>query len=81
MRRNLALSLTLLLLASTSAFAGTEARVSGKIIDGATKEPIPNAELNIEAVEGKTVKLGSKGKKDGTYALFVLDGTIRYKMT
>jgi Flp pilus assembly protein TadD len=81
MRRNLALSLTLLLLASTSAFAGTEARVSGKIVDGATKQPIPNAELNIEAVEGKTVKVGSKGKKDGTYALFVLDGTIRYKMT
>jgi tetratricopeptide (TPR) repeat protein len=81
MRRNLALSLTLLLLTATQAFAGAEARLSGKIIDGATKEPIANSELNVEAVEGKTVKLGTKAKKDGNYALFLLDGTIRYKLT
>lgn len=81
MRRNLALSLTLLLLSATQAFAGAEARLAGKILDGATKQPIANAELNVEAVEGKTVKVGSKGKKDGSYAIFLLDGTIRYKLT
>lgn len=81
MRRTLALSLTLLLLTATQAFAGAEARLSGKIIDGVTKEPIPNAELKVEAVEGKTVKMNSKGKKDGQYAVFLLDGTLRYKFT
>jgi tetratricopeptide (TPR) repeat protein len=81
MRRTLALSLTLLLLSATQAFAGAEARMSGKITDGITKEPIPNAEVNIEAIEGKTVKQSAKSKKDGQYAIFLLDGTIRYKFT
>jgi tetratricopeptide (TPR) repeat protein len=81
MRRTLALSLTLLLLSATQAFAGAEARMAGKITDGVTKEPIPNAEVNIEAIEGKTVKQSAKSKKDGQYAIFLLDGTIRYKFT
>ncbi|MEO8380418.1 MAG: tetratricopeptide repeat protein [Acidobacteriota bacterium] len=81
MRRTLALSLTLLLLTATQAFAGAEARMTGKIVDAATKEPIPDAEIKLEAVEGKTVKQTLKGKKDGGYAVFLLDGTIRYKFT
>ena len=81
MRRTLALSLTLLLLSATQAFAGAEARMAGKITDGITKEPIPNAEIKLEAVEGKTVTQSLKAKKDGQYAVFLLDGTIRYKFT
>lgn len=81
MRRNLALSLTLLLLTATQAFAGAEARVAGKITDVATKQPIAGVDIKIEAVEGKTVKLATKSKKDGAYAIFLLDGTIRYKLT
>lgn len=81
MRRHLALSLVLFLAAAGSAFAGSEARMQGKVVDGATKLPIANAEVKLEAVEGKTVRQSVKTKPDGTYAVFVLDGTIRYKYT
>src|SRR5215210_2023690 len=81
MRRHLALSLVLLITAAGSAFAGSEARMQGKVIDGATKLPLTNAEIKLEAVEGKTVRQTAKTKPDGTYAVFVLDGTIRYKFT
>ena len=81
MRRHLAISLVLLVAVAGSAFAGSEARMQGKVIDGATKLPISDAEIKLEAVEGKTVRQSVKTKKDGTYAVFVLDGTIRYKYT
>ena len=81
MRKTLALSLMLLALGAADAFAGAEARISGKIIDGDTKQPIPDASVSIEATEAKTVKQTHKAKKDGSYAVFVLDGTIQYKFT
>jgi tetratricopeptide (TPR) repeat protein len=81
MRRHLALSLVLFIAAAGSAFAGSEARMQGKILDASTKLPIGNAEVKLEAVEGKTVRQSVKSKPDGTYAVFVLDGTIRYKYT
>ncbi|HUR79285.1 MAG TPA: tetratricopeptide repeat protein [Thermoanaerobaculia bacterium] len=81
MRRHLALSLVLLLAAAGNAFAGAEARLTGKILDAATKATVANAAVKVEAVEGKTVKLDAKVKKDGTFALFLLDSTIKYKYT
>lgn len=81
MRRSLALSLVLSLFAAVNVFAGAEARITGKVIDGATKQAIADATVSLEAIEGKTVKRTEKVKKDGTYAIFVLDGTIRYKFT
>jgi tetratricopeptide (TPR) repeat protein len=80
MRRTLALSLILLLAAAGSAFAGPRraCRESHRRGDQAL---IANAEIKIEAVEGKTVRQNTKVKPDGTYAIFVLDGTIRYKYT
>lgn len=81
MRRHLALSLVLILAVAGNAFAGAEARMAGKVIDGVTKEPIANALVKLEAVEGKTVKSQVKSKGDGKYALFVLDGSIKYKFT
>jgi tetratricopeptide (TPR) repeat protein len=79
MRRNLALSLVLLLAIAGNAFAGAEARLTGKIIDGVTKQGVPNATMKVEAIEGKTIKLDAKVKNDGSYAIFLLDSTIRYK--
>jgi tetratricopeptide (TPR) repeat protein len=81
MRRSIALSLSLVLslFGAAHAFAGAEARIAGKIIDSVTKEPILDAVIKVEAVEGKTVKQEHKVKKDGSYAIFLLDGTIRYK--
>lgn len=81
MRRSLALSLVLSLFVAANAFAGAEARMTGKIIDAATRQPIPDAVVKLEAIEGKTVKQEQKVKKDGGYAVFLLDGTIRYKFT
>src|SRR6185436_17282964 len=82
MRRTLApLCLITLLFTAANAFAGAEARINGKVTDAATKAPIPNATIALEAIEGKTVKMSTKVKADGSYALFVLDGTLRYKLT
>ena len=81
MRRHLALSLVLILAAAGNAFAGAEARMAGKIVDGVTGKPIANAVVKWEAVEGKTIKGSIKAKADGGYAVFVLDGSIRYKFT
>jgi tetratricopeptide (TPR) repeat protein len=81
MRRALALSLLMLAAAANSAFAIGEARITGKIVDAATKQPIPNAAVNVTAIEGKTFKQDYKANKNGEYAIFLLDGTIRYKFT
>lgn len=81
MRRTLALSLTVLLMTAANAFAGAEARLVGKILDAETKKPISGVTVNVEAIEGKTVKQKTTSKADGTFAIFVLDGTIRYKFT
>ena len=81
MRRSLALILPVLLLGAANLFAGAEARLSGKIVDQSTKQPIAGASIKLEAVEAKNVKQEVKSKQDGSYAVFVLDGTIRYKFT
>jgi tetratricopeptide (TPR) repeat protein len=80
MRRSLSLSLMSLLVAGNM-FAVGQARMTGKIIDATTKEPIANATVKLEAVEGKTVKQEQKVKADGSYTVFLLDGTIKYKFT
>lgn len=81
MRRSLSLSLAALLLTAVSAFAGTEARVTGKIVDAATKKPIENATINVHSTEKRNFNQDFKAKKDGTYAIFLLDGTVKYKLT
>jgi tetratricopeptide (TPR) repeat protein len=78
-RSSLALSAFMFLFLATNAFAGAEARMTGKILDAVTKEPIPNAVMNLSAVSGKTVKNTVKSRKDGAFTLTVLDGTLRYK--
>jgi len=80
MRRTLALFLMTLLFGAVNAFAVGEARLIGKVTDAATKQPIPDAKITLDATESKTVHQETKVKKDGSYALFVLDGTIRYKL-
>ena len=79
MRRTLTLSLIMSLFVTANLFAVGEARMAGKILDAATKQPVEGGLIKIEATEGKTVKLESKAKKDGSFAVFVLDGTLRYK--
>lgn len=80
MRRTLMLALAVLALAA-NAFAIGEARITGKILDAVTKKPIENAKITVEATEGKTFHQEFPVKKDGTYAIFLLDGTLHYKFT
>jgi tetratricopeptide (TPR) repeat protein len=81
MRRTLAVCLLALTAVATNAFAVGEARITGKIVDQATKQPLPDATVTVEALSGKTFKETYKPKKDGTYAIFLLDGTLRYRFT
>jgi len=81
MRKRLALWTMTVALAATSAFAAGEARITGRILDAQTQQPIPNATIKYEAIEAKTVKKEQPAKNDGSYALFILDGTIRYRFT
>jgi Flp pilus assembly protein TadD len=81
MRKTLALGLLALMVVATNAFAMGEARVTGKVLDGQTKQPIADAVITVQALSGKNFKQDFKVKKDGTYAIFLLDGTIKYKFT
>jgi len=81
MRRLLALCLLALVAIASNAFAGAESRLTGKITDAVTKASIADATITVTAVEGKNIKLESKSKKDGSYAVFLLDGTLKYKFT
>jgi tetratricopeptide (TPR) repeat protein len=80
MRRSVMLALAVLALAA-NAFAIGEARITGKVIDTVTKKPIENAKITVVATEGKTFKQSYPAKKDGTYAVFLLDGTLHYEFT
>lgn len=80
MRRTLALAMLVALGTAANLFAVGEARVNGKVTDAATKAPIPDATILMTSVKGagRTFKQEYKVSKDGTYAIFVLDGTIKY---
>lgn len=83
MRRSLALALLTVAALATNAFAGAEARITGKITDAVTKAPIPDATVLIVAAKGAphTFRQEVKASKDGTYAVFILDGTMKYDFT
>jgi Flp pilus assembly protein TadD len=81
MRRSLALSIIMSLFVTANVFATGEARMTGKVLDIVTKQPIEGSVVNIEATKGKTVKQEIKTRKDGSYTIFVLDGTLTYKFT
>ena len=80
MRRSLALTVVVLAFAA-NAFAVGQARLTGKIVDAVTKKPVADAVVTVKAVEGKTFNEKYKAKKDGSYAIFLLDGTLRYEFT
>jgi tetratricopeptide (TPR) repeat protein len=81
MRRSLLFALIVTLLAATNVFAIGEARMTGKVLDAQTKKPIENAVITVDATEERTVHQEFKARKDGSYAVFLLYGTIHYKFT
>jgi tetratricopeptide (TPR) repeat protein len=81
MRRTLAFAALAIMAVAGNAFAGEEARMTGKITDAATNKPIPNAVIIIDAISGHTVHKEFKSDKDGVYRFLILDGTLSYKFT
>jgi tetratricopeptide (TPR) repeat protein len=79
MRKSLALCLVALAFVATNAFAVGEGRLTGKVLDAATKEPIPNAVLKITATEMITFNTEVKVNAKGEYALFVVNAAPKYK--
>jgi tetratricopeptide (TPR) repeat protein len=80
MRRTFALALMVVLGTAANLFAVGEARINGKVVDAVTKAPIAGATVLMTSSKGagRTFKQEYKIDKDGTYAIFVLDGTIKY---
>ena len=82
MRKTLALCLLAIAVVATNAFAGLEARISGKVVDAATKAPIATATVLVESASAaKNFKKEYPVSKDGSYAIFILDGSVPYKFT
>jgi tetratricopeptide (TPR) repeat protein len=75
-----ALALCLFAIAA-SAFAGTESRMTGKVVDAVTKKPVQNVTITAVAQEKRNFTQTYKAKDDGSYALMLVDGTIKYKFT
>jgi tetratricopeptide (TPR) repeat protein len=83
MRRALALSSLLCVGIAMNLFAVGEARLSGKILEAGTKKPLTDAIITVVSAPGtgKNFKNTYKAEKDGSYAIFLLDGTIKYVFT
>lgn len=79
MRKSLALCLVALAFVATNAFAVGEGRLNGKVLDAATKEPIPNAVIKITATEMITFNTEIKANAKGEYAVFVVNAAPKYK--
>jgi tetratricopeptide (TPR) repeat protein len=75
------MSLIVIAAVAASAFGMGEGRLTGKISDVATKKPIANATLVVEASGARNFHQEFKGEKDGSYRILLLDATIPYKMT
>lgn len=59
-------------------FAVGEARVTGVVLDTEGK-PIPEVDIRVTAVEKMTFEKDFKADDEGHFAIFLLDGTIRYQ--
>ncbi len=81
MRKTAAAFLFVLMAIAGNAFAGAEGRLVGKVIDAKTQQPIPNATIHVSATEAHKYEVDYKSEKDGTYKIFLVDATIRYKFT
>src|SRR5580765_5735687 len=81
MRKTAAATLLVLMAIAGNAFAGAEGRLIGKVTDAKTGQPIPNATIHVSATEARKYEQDYKGEKDGTYKIFLVDATIRYKFT
>lgn len=80
MRKSILLGLIFVLVLPITAFAVGQARMTGKVVDPSGK-PINDATITVVATEARTFKETHKVKEDGSFAIAVVDGTIRYEFT
>lgn len=80
MRKSILLGLILMLVLPVTAFAVGQARMAGKVVDP-QGNPIKGSTVTLVATERISFKETYKVKDDGTFALAVVDGTIRYEFT
>lgn len=78
MKRTSIATLIVALAFTTNAFAVGEARLTGTVTDD-QGNPIPEVTITVTATEKMTFKKEFKTDESGDYAIFLLDGTIRYE--
>ena len=78
MRKIVLPAIVLAVVAAGNLWAVGEARITGKVVDG-SGNPIVDASVRITATEKSSFDQVFKTDKKGNYAIFVIDGTIRYK--
>lgn len=78
MRKSLALALVLMVAFAVNVFAVGEARLTGKVV-GPDGTPVADAKITVTALSGKTFKKTFTTNDKGEYAIFLIDGTIRYE--
>lgn len=81
MRKTAAVCLLAIMAVAGNAFAGAEARMTGKIVDSKTKAPIANATVTLVSTGARNFKADFKGDKNGEYRLLVVDGTLPYDIS
>src|SRR5258708_34083532 len=81
MHRTTAFGALIVLALAGNAFAGSEGRIVGKVVDATTKQGISNATIHVSATESRKLEQNYKTDRDVTVNIFLVDATIRYKFT
>jgi tetratricopeptide (TPR) repeat protein len=81
MRKTVAVSLLVIAAVAVNAFALGEGRLTGKVTDAVTKNPITNATILVVSTGGRNFKQEFKVEKDGAYRILLLDATLHYSFT
>ncbi|PYQ62663.1 MAG: hypothetical protein DMF58_01125 [Acidobacteria bacterium] len=81
MRKTVAMCLFAIAAVAVNAFCGTEGRMSGKITDAVTKQPVANVSVLVVSAGERNFRQEFKAEKDGNYRVLVIDATIPYSVT
>lgn len=77
MRKSMVMALLVCAAFATQLLAVGEARLTGKVVDPAGK-PLEGVKVTATATEEITWEQSVKTKKDGTFAFFIIRGTVPY---
>ena len=80
MRKSMVMALFVCAAFATQLLAVGEARLTGKVVDP-TGKPLEGVTITATATEEITWEQSVKSKKDGTFAFFIIRGTVPYKFT